>query len=142
MCKHEQAISSSSSRIGGISNVPQRPFMLFTGSNVSIHIRKKQSAEFLITARADWAMGYKSMGDQGSLLNAIETKQRSEFDQRAKLSSRPIWQYCVRTIAEPRKSTTGPKAFIAMVPDLPSCASRKKALSDILVSSISQRREN
>lgn len=38
-------------------------------------------AEFLITGRADWAMGYKAMGDEGSLLNAIEVKQRSEFSK-------------------------------------------------------------
>ena len=57
----------------------QRPFTLFPESNVSIPIKKKQSAEFLITGRADWAMGYKSMGDERSLLNAMETKQRSEF---------------------------------------------------------------
>lgn len=54
--------------------------MLFPESNVSIHI-KKQSAEFLITGRADWAMVYKSMGDEGSLLNAMEAKQRSEFSK-------------------------------------------------------------
>lgn len=54
--------------------------MLFPESNVSIHI-KKQSAEFLITGRADWAMGYKSMGDEGSLLNAMVAKQRSEFSK-------------------------------------------------------------
>lgn len=54
--------------------------MLFPESNVSIHI-KKQSTEFLITGRADWAMRYKSMGDEGSLLNAMEAKQRSEFSK-------------------------------------------------------------
>ena len=54
--------------------------MLFPESNVSVRI-KKHPAEFLITGRADWAMGYKAMGDEGSLLNAIEVKQRSEFSK-------------------------------------------------------------
>lgn len=54
--------------------------MLFPESNVSVRI-KKQPAEFLITGRADWAMGYKALGDEGSLLNAMEAKQRSEFSK-------------------------------------------------------------
>ena len=54
--------------------------MLFPESNVSVSIKMDQ-AEFLITGRADWAMGYKAMGDEGSLLIAIEAKQRSEFSK-------------------------------------------------------------
>lgn len=42
---------------------------------------KKHQTEFVITGRADWAMGYKAMGDDGSLLDAVEAKQRSEFSK-------------------------------------------------------------
>lgn len=74
----ESALPSLSK--GGISKVLQRSFMLFLESNVLIHI-KKQSVEFLITEKADWALWYKLMGDERSLLNAMETKQRSEFSK-------------------------------------------------------------
>lgn len=84
--KHQQAIPSTSqacpstSMRGGTSDVLQRSFMLFPESNVSVRMKMHQ-AEFLITGRADWAMGYKAMGDEGSLLNAIVMKQRSEFSK-------------------------------------------------------------
>jgi hypothetical protein len=41
----------------------------------------KKNGEFLVTGRADWALGYSNAGDEGTLLVAIEAKQRSEFSK-------------------------------------------------------------
>ena len=55
--------------------------MLFPESNVSVRTIKQPAEFLLITGRADRQMGYKAMGDEGSLLNAREAKQRAEFSK-------------------------------------------------------------
>jgi len=37
--------------------------------------------KFLVTGRADWALGYGKAGDEGTLPIAIEARQRSEFSK-------------------------------------------------------------
>ena len=37
------------------------------------------NSNFLVSGRADWAMGYSSETEDGALLVAVEAKQRSEF---------------------------------------------------------------
>jgi hypothetical protein len=39
------------------------------------------NGKILVTARADWALGYDTAGDEGTLLIAMEAKQRSEFSK-------------------------------------------------------------
>ena len=41
--------------------------------------RSVPNSKFLVSGRADWAMGYSSKDEDGALLVAVEAKQRSEF---------------------------------------------------------------
>ena len=55
--------------------------MLFPESNLSVRTIKQPAEFLLIAGRADRTMEYKAMGDEGSLLNAGEAKQRAEFSK-------------------------------------------------------------
>jgi hypothetical protein len=53
---------------------------LFLEFSLSVQMHNKNS-KFLVTSRADWALGYSNARDEGALLVAIEAKQRSEFSK-------------------------------------------------------------
>jgi hypothetical protein len=59
---------------------PIKPVKLFPEFSLSIQMDKK-NGKFLVTSRADWAMGYSNVGDEGAILVAIEAKQESEFSK-------------------------------------------------------------
>jgi hypothetical protein len=59
---------------------PIKPVKLFPEFSLSIQMDKK-NGKFLVTGRADWAMGYSNVGDEGAILVAIEAKQESEFSK-------------------------------------------------------------
>ena len=42
---------------------------------------ENESGRFLVSGRADWALGYGSTGNEGALLSAIERKKYSEFSK-------------------------------------------------------------
>ena len=56
---------------------------LFPESSLSVEMPNKlvPNGKILVTGRADWALGYSTAGDEGTLLIAIEAKQRSEFSK-------------------------------------------------------------
>jgi hypothetical protein len=62
---------------------PTKPVKLFTESSLSIEMGNKSvpNGKILVTGRADWALGYNNPGDEGTLLVAMEAKQRSEFSK-------------------------------------------------------------
>jgi len=62
---------------------PIKRIKLFPESSLSIEMRNKliPHGKILVTGRADWAMGYSTVGDEGTLLIAMEAKQRSEFSR-------------------------------------------------------------
>lgn len=62
---------------------PMNPVKLFTESSLSIEIGNKSvpNGKIVVTGRADWALGYSTPGDEGTLLVAMEAKQRSEFSK-------------------------------------------------------------
>jgi len=59
------------------------PVKLFTESSLSIEMGNKSvpNGKIMVTGRADWALGYSTPGDEGTLLVAMEAKQRSEFSK-------------------------------------------------------------
>jgi hypothetical protein len=59
---------------------PMNRVKLFPEFSLSVQMRNKKG-KFLVTGRADWAMGYSNAGDEGAILVAIEAKQRSEFSK-------------------------------------------------------------
>lgn len=42
---------------------------------------ENESGRFLVSGRADWALGYESTGNEDALLSAIEAKKYSEFSE-------------------------------------------------------------
>jgi hypothetical protein len=62
---------------------PMKRVKLFPESSLSIEMRNKliTNGKILVTGRAGWALGYSSAGDKGTLLVAMEAKQRSEFSR-------------------------------------------------------------
>jgi hypothetical protein len=62
---------------------PIKRVKLFPESSLSIEMRNKlvPNGKILVTGRADWTMGYSTVGDEGTLLIAMEAKQRSEFSR-------------------------------------------------------------
>lgn len=58
--------------------IPNKPFMLFPEATMSVEI-ENESGRFLVSGRADWALGYVSTGNEGALLSAIEAKKISDF---------------------------------------------------------------
>lgn len=52
-----------------------------TSLSVKMHNKLVPNGRILVTSRADWALGYSTAGDEGTLLIAIEAKQRSEFSK-------------------------------------------------------------
>jgi len=62
---------------------PMKRVKLFPESSLSIQMRNKlvPNGKILVTGRADWPMGYSTAGDEGTLLVAMEAKQRSEFSK-------------------------------------------------------------
>ena len=56
---------------------------LFPEASLSVEMRNKSvpDGKFLVTGRADWALGYGKAGDEGTLPIAIEARQRSEFSK-------------------------------------------------------------
>jgi hypothetical protein len=62
---------------------PMKRVKLFPESSLSVKMRNKlvPNGRILVTGRADWALGYSTAGDEGTLLIAIEAKQRSEFSK-------------------------------------------------------------
>lgn len=62
------------------SGTQNKPFKLFPEATVSIEI-ENESGWFLVSGRADWALGYESTGSEGALLCAIEAKKFTEFSE-------------------------------------------------------------
>ena len=60
--------------------LPIKPFMLFPEVTMSVEI-ENESGQFLVSGRADWALGYGSTGNEGALLSAIEAKRYPEFSK-------------------------------------------------------------
>ena len=62
---------------------PIKRVKLFPEASLSIEMRNKliPNGKILVTGLADWALGYSTAGDEGTLLVAIEAKQRSEFSK-------------------------------------------------------------
>jgi hypothetical protein len=62
---------------------PMNPVKLFTESSLSIEMGNKSvpNGKIVVTGRADWALGYSTPGDEGTLLVAMDAKQRSEFSK-------------------------------------------------------------
>ena len=60
---------------------PKKPIKLYPESHISLEIQNQSVAnvKFLVSGRADWAMGYSSKDEDGALLVAVEANQRSEF---------------------------------------------------------------
>lgn len=54
---------------------------LFPASSLFVKMRNKlvPNGRILVSGRADWALGYSTAGDEGTLLIGIEAKQRSGF---------------------------------------------------------------
>ena len=63
------------------TETPKKPIKLFPASTISVEIlnRSVSNSRFLVSGRADWAMGYSLEDEDGALLVAVEAKQRSEF---------------------------------------------------------------
>lgn len=57
------------------------PIKLYPESTISVEIPNPSipNSKFLVSGRADWALGYSSKDEDGALLVAVEAKQRSEF---------------------------------------------------------------
>jgi hypothetical protein len=62
---------------------PMQNVMLFPEAPLSVEMPNKSvlNGKFLVTGRADWALGYSTAGDEGALLIAMEAKQMSEFSK-------------------------------------------------------------
>ena len=62
---------------------PMKRVKLFPESSLSVEMPNKlvPNGKILVTGRADWALGYGTAGDEGTLLIAMEAKQRSEFSK-------------------------------------------------------------
>ncbi|KAL8819880.1 MAG: hypothetical protein Q9191_007638 [Dirinaria sp. TL-2023a] len=79
------ALTTSSTSLKGALNVPtetpKKPIKLYPASTISVEIpnRSVPNSKFLVSGRADWAMGYSSMDEDGALFVAVQAKQRSEL---------------------------------------------------------------
>ena len=79
------SLTTPSTPLKGALNVPteppKKPIKLYPESIISVEIpnRSTPNGKFLVSGRADWAMGYSSKDEDGALLVAVEAKQRSEF---------------------------------------------------------------
>jgi len=62
---------------------PMQHVMLFPEASLSVEMRNKSvpNGKFLVIGRANWALGYGTAGDEGTLLVVMEAKQRSEFSK-------------------------------------------------------------
>lgn len=62
---------------------PLKHVKLFPEASISIEMCNESvpNSKFLVTGRADRALGYGTAGDEGTLLVAMEAKQRSEFSK-------------------------------------------------------------
>lgn len=58
--------------------IPDKPLIIFPEAVMSVEIENR-SGRFLFSGRADWALGYRSTGNEGALLSAIGEKQQAEF---------------------------------------------------------------
>ncbi|KAK3174086.1 hypothetical protein OEA41_001330 [Lepraria neglecta] len=63
------------------TETPKKSIKLYPESTISVEIpnRSIPNSRFLVSGRADWALGYSSKDEDGALLVAVEAKQRSEF---------------------------------------------------------------
>jgi hypothetical protein len=63
------------------TETPKKPIKLYTESSISVEIPNPSipNSKFLVSGRADWALGYSSKDEDGALLIAVEAKRRSEF---------------------------------------------------------------
>ncbi|KAL2056961.1 hypothetical protein ABVK25_002700 [Lepraria finkii] len=63
------------------TKTPKKPIKLYPASTISVEIPNPSipNSKFLVSGRADWALGYSSKDEDGALLVAVEAKQRSEF---------------------------------------------------------------
>jgi hypothetical protein len=63
------------------TETPKKPIKLYPESTISVEVPNLSvpNSRFLVSGRADWAMGYSSKDEDGALLVAVEAKQRSEF---------------------------------------------------------------
>lgn len=63
------------------TETPKKPAKLYPESTISVEVpnRSVPKSRFLVSGRADWAMGYGSKDEDGALLVAVEAKQRSVF---------------------------------------------------------------
>ncbi|MCJ1475906.1 hypothetical protein MMC13_004570 [Lambiella insularis] len=79
------ALTTPSTPLKGALNVPtetpRKPIKLYPESTISVEVpnRSVPNSRFLVSGRADWAMGYSLKDEDGALLVAVEAKQRSEF---------------------------------------------------------------
>jgi hypothetical protein len=62
---------------------PLKQVKLFPEASLCVEMRNKSvpNGKILVSGQADWALGYDTAGDEGSLLIAMEAKQRSEFSK-------------------------------------------------------------
>jgi hypothetical protein len=62
---------------------PMKRVRLFPESSLSVEMPNKlvPNGKILVTGRADWTLGYGTARDEGTLLIAMEAKQRSEFSK-------------------------------------------------------------
>ena len=63
------------------AEISRKPLKLYPESSISVEISDPSvpNSSFLVSGRADWAVGYGSKAEDGALLVAMEAKQRSEF---------------------------------------------------------------
>ena len=79
------SLTTPSTPLKGALNVPnetpKKRIKLYPESTISVEVpdRSTPHSKFLISGRADWAMGYSSKNGDGALLVAVEAKKRSEF---------------------------------------------------------------
>ncbi|MCJ1383559.1 hypothetical protein MMC17_006673 [Xylographa soralifera] len=78
-------LTTPSTPLKGTLNQPnethKKPIKLYPESIISVEVPNHSipNGKYLVSGRADWAMGYSSKDEDGALLVAVEAKQRSEF---------------------------------------------------------------
>jgi hypothetical protein len=62
---------------------PAKRVSLFTETMMSVEVPDKSvpGGKTLVCGRADWSLGYSSLGSEGALLIAMEAKKREEFSK-------------------------------------------------------------
>ena len=79
------ALTTPSTPLKGALNVPtetpKKSLKLYPETTISVDVpnRSVPDSKFLVSGRADWAMGYSPKDEDGALLVAVVAKQRSEF---------------------------------------------------------------